>query len=211
MMKDLVVKLAKKVEPLYDTNGGHDFAHVKRVLMIAEKIAKGVKNVDLDILRAGVLLHDVARKMEAEGKCQHHEIKGSEMAPEILRSIGFPEEKIAAVVYCVRVHRKSKRLKAETIEAKILQDADKIEIFGAVGIARTFADLSARGMLLHSNKSRKLTYFEDTNSNSILEYLRSLLMATPEKFNTKGGWKFIKPRVNFIRRFIVQFEKEWRE
>jgi len=210
-MKDLSIKLAKEVEPFYDKNGAHDLAHVKRVLDIAEQIAKTEKGVDLDILRAGVLLHDIARKMEEEGKCENHAIKGAEMAPELLRNIGFPEDKIKAVQYCVLVHRKSKRIKAETIEAKILQDADRIEIFGAVGIARTFADLSARGMLLHSNKSRKLTYFEDTDSDSILEYMRSLLFATRKKFHTKKGWDIIKPRLEFIRNFIVQFEKEWRE
>ena len=95
--------------------------------------------------------------------------------------------------------------------AKILQDADKIKIFGAVGIARTFAELSTKDMLLHSNKSRKLTYFEDTNSDSILEYLRSLLFANSKKFNTRAGWKLVKPRIDFIRKFINQFEKEWKK
>jgi len=209
-MKYSIERLEKEVEPFYDKNGSHDFAHVKRVLSIARRIARKEKNVDMDVLTAGVLLHDVARKMEAEGKCKNHEITGAEMTSKILRKIGFPEDKINEVVYCVRVHRKSKGIIPETIEAKILQDADKIEIFGAVGIARTFAELSARGLLLHSNKSRRLTYFEDVNSNSILEYIRSLLFATSKKFNTKEGWKIVNERVNFLKVFIKQFEKEWK-
>lgn len=208
-MKRYLLKLEKEAEKYYSNEGGHDFAHVKRVLNIAKEIAKTEKNVDLDILTAGVFLHDVARQMEEEGKCKNHAEKGAEMTPIILKKVGFPKEKISQVAYCVRVHRKSKGLKAESIEAKILQDADKIEIFGAVGIARTFAHLSNKGMVLHSNKSRKLTYFEDTNSDSILEYLRSLLFANPNKFNTKGGWKIVKQRIIFIKKFIAQFEKEW--
>ena len=65
-------------------------------------------------------------------------------------------------------------------------------------------------MLLHSNKSRKLTYFEDTDSNSILEYIRSLLFATREKFHTRKGWILVKERLKFLNAFVKQFDQEWR-
>lgn len=209
-MKDLEIKLEKEVIKHYDKNGGHDFNHVKRVLDIAKVIAKTEKNVDKEVLTASVIIHDVAKRMEEDGKIRDHAIKGAGMSYYLLDKIGFPKNKIEKVAYCIRVHRKSKRMNPETIEAKILQDADKIDVFGAVGIARTFADLSARGMFLHRNKSRKLTYFEDTETDSILEYIRSLLFVTREKFHTRQGWKIVQNRLKFLKSFINQFDKEWR-
>src|SRR3989338_5056042 len=131
MTKDLEIQLERAVERHYDKNGGHDLDHVKRVLSIAKEIAKSEKKVDSDVLIASVFLHDVAKRMEEDGKCKDHALKGAEMSHQILRKIGFPEHKIEKVAYCVRVHRKSKGIRAKTIEAKILHDADKIEIFGA--------------------------------------------------------------------------------
>ncbi|MBU0907624.1 MAG: HD domain-containing protein [Nanoarchaeota archaeon] len=209
-MKDLEIKLENEVAKYYDKSGGHDIHHVKRVLALAKRIAKKEKNVDLNVLIASVFLHDIAKRMEENGECSDHAIQGVKMSHSILKKIGFPENKIEEVAYCIKVHRKTQKIKPQTIEAKILQDADKIEVFGAIGIARTFADLSARGMLLHDDESRKLTYFEDTKTDSILEYLRSLAFATPNKFNTKTGWRVVKERLKFVNQFVKQFDKEWK-
>jgi uncharacterized protein len=210
-MATLIEKLEKNIEPLFDKKGAHDMTHTKRVLKVALEIAKYEKNVDKDILIASCLLHDVARKLEDEGKCKNHEEEGAKIARNILEKINFPPNKIEEVTYAIKVHRKSKGIKPTTIEAKILQDADRIDIIGAIGIARTFAHLGNKdGMVLHSDSSRKLTFFEDTNSDSILEYIRSLLLATPKKFNTKGGWIIVKKRLKFLKLYINQFEKEWK-
>ena len=155
------------------------------------------------------MLHDIARKMEEEGKCKNHAEKGAEMTPKILRKVGFPEEKIKDVAYCIKVHRKSKGIKAKTIEAKILQDADKIDIFGAIGIARTFVDLG-KEMVLHSDESKKLKSFDDYDSDSIFEYVKSLLLVKKSYINTKEGKAILKERLKFIHKFVKQFEEEWK-
>jgi len=201
--------LEKEIAPYFDKTGSHDMTHTKRVLRVGIQIAKVEKNADMDVVRAACILHDVARKKQDTGKCKDHAEEGAKIAVKILRKIKFPEKKIKKVEYAIRVHSKSKGIKPKTSEAKILQDADRIDIFGAIGIARTFAHLAQKGMLIHSDKSRKLTFYEDTNSDSILEFLRSLLFARPEKFNTKTGWKIVKDRVKFLKKYITQFEKEW--
>jgi uncharacterized protein len=205
---DIQKVLEKEIAPYFDKTGAHDITHTKRVLSIGVQIAKGEKNADMAVVKAACILHDVARKKEDTGKCKDHAEEGAKIAVKILKKTNFPAKKIPKVEYAIRVHRKSAGIKPKTIEAKILQDADRIDIFGAIGIARTFAHL-AQKMLIHSDKSRKLTYYEDTNTDSILEFLRSLLFATPKKFNTKTGWKIVKERLEFIKAFIKQFEKEW--
>jgi uncharacterized protein len=205
---DIQKTLEKEIAPYFDKIGAHDMTHTKRVLSIGVQIVKREKNADMEVVKAACILHDVARKKEDTGKCKDHAKEGAKIAVKILKKIKFPEKKIRQVEYAIKVHRKSARIKPKTIEAKILQDADRIDIFGAVGIARTFAHL-ANKMLIHSDKSRKLTYYEDINTDSILEFLRSLLFATPDKFNTKTGWKIVKDRLEFLKKFIKQFEKEW--
>jgi len=204
----LIKRLEKEIEPHFDKKGAHDMTHTKRVLKVALQIAKYEKNVDKDILIASCLLHDIARKKEDENKCKCHADEGAKMAPIILKKIKFPIEKVAKVVYAIKCHRKSKGIQPETIEAKILQDADRIDIFGAIGIARTFAHLS-KTMVLHSDTSRTLVSFEDINSDSILEQIRSLLFAKRNKFNTQGGWKIVQDRLKFLKLFVKQFEREW--
>ncbi len=204
-----LAKLEKKVEKYYDVQGTHDFAHVKRVLRIARDITHTEKQADWQIVAASVLLHDVARKMESEGTCKDHALTGSEMARTILSQLRFPTHKIEAVAYCVKVHRKSKGIRAQTLEAQIVQDADRLEIFGAIGIGRTFMEF-AQAKVLHSDTSRKLTSVEDYNTNSIFEMVKSLTYARIAYFNTKRGRTIARERIRFITFFVAQFEKEWR-
>jgi uncharacterized protein len=210
MKRSMMKELIKYISSYFDKKGAHDMTHTKRVLKVALQIAKSEKNVDEQIIIASCLLHDVARKKEDEDKCECHAEEGARIAPRILRRIKFPENKIQSVVYAIKVHRKSKDIKPKTIEAKILQDADKIDIFGAIGVARTFAHLGNKtNMVLHSDSSRRLTSFDDYNTDSILEMLRSLELAKKKKFNTLAAWNIVQYRLNFLKSFIKQFEKEW--
>lgn len=206
---NLKKKLIKEISKYFDEKGAHDMSHTLRVLKTAEHIAKSEKNVDKEILIASCLLHDIARKKEDFSKIKIcHAEEGARMAQAILRKIKSPEWKIQRVTDAIKCHRKSSGLKAETIEAKILQDADRLDIFGAVGIARTFAQFAGKGVI-HSNKSRKLTSMKDYNTDSSLEMIRSLLLIKQNYFNTLGARKIIKQRLKFIKLFIKQFEKEW--
>jgi uncharacterized protein len=202
--------IEKTISRHFDKKGAHDITHTKRVLKVALSIAKHEKDVDKDVIIASCLLHDIARKKEDASRCKDHAEEGARMAPSILRKIEFPEDKIDAVAYAIRCHRKSKGIRPETIEAKILQDADKIDIFGAIGIARTFAHLATKkGTVIHSDFSRRLVSFKDYDTDSSLEMVRSLLFADRKTFNTRGAWIIVKDRLAFIRKFIQQFEKEW--
>jgi len=105
--------------------GKKRFAHIERVYALAIKMAKE-ENADLEIIKAASLLHDVARGKQSRGECKCHADEGSLMAREILEKLDFPKEKIEAVCYAIKVHRKAKGIKAKTKEAKILQDADRV-------------------------------------------------------------------------------------
>ena len=119
----------------------HDFAHVMRVYFMAERLARA-EQADLEIIRAAVLLHDAEGSETAggeEGRTNHHHAS-AEFARQILQSEGWSDERIEQVQHCIRAHRfRDQSEHPQTLEAKILFDADKLDVIGAIGVARTIA------------------------------------------------------------------------
>ena len=111
----------------------HDFDHVLRVTALAERIARA-EGAEVEIVRAAALLHDVARGAAA-GR-DHAEV-AAEQAREILKS--HPPEKVEAVARAIQQHRFRSGPPPDTLEARCLFDADKLESIGAIGVARAFA------------------------------------------------------------------------
>ena len=118
--------------------GAHGLDHTLRVRGLALTLAEK-EHADKEIVEAAAMLHDIARAKEDKNKGVCHAEQGAIEAEKVLSKLDFPKEAIAKVQYCITVHRVSKGLKAETPEAKILQDADRLDVLGAIGIGRVFA------------------------------------------------------------------------
>ena len=119
------------------TDSAHDKFHVYRVLYAAVDIAKHEKNVDIDVMLAACLLHDIGREAQYRDDTLCHAKVGSEMAYDFLLSTGWNGEKAAHVRECISSHRYRGDNPPVSLEAKILFDADKLDAAGAMGIART--------------------------------------------------------------------------
>jgi uncharacterized protein len=117
----------------------HGYDHVVRVYHMAEKLAEE-EGADLAIVRAAALLHDAAGSTPGgEKRSEHHEYS-AEFAAEVLKKEGWSSERIAAVQECIRGHRyRNNGAPPATIEARVLFDADKLDVLGAIGAARTIA------------------------------------------------------------------------
>ena len=115
----------------------HGFDHVERVYHTAERLAT-VEGADLEIVRAAALLHDASGSHPAEGadrETHHH--ASADFARQVLQGEGWPEERIQAVLHCIRAHRfRDDSQRPQTLEAMILFDADKLDAIGAIGVAR---------------------------------------------------------------------------
>lgn len=118
-------------------DSAHDKEHIYRVLYNALVIAKGEPGVDYDVLIAACLLHDIARPEQIRDPSLCHAAVGSEKAYTFLTGNGFSAEFAAKVRDCIRTHRFRKNDQPESLEAKILFDADKLDVAGAIGVART--------------------------------------------------------------------------
>ena len=141
-------------------HAGHQYSHVDRVYKLVDKISLEKKEVNRLVLLTAAILHDIARanekhqtfnpnfspinykikeilgfKKEHIGKC--HAKIGALWTTNYLKTINFPQKKIIEVANAIRTHRFSKGLIPETIEARILQECDKLDAIGAIGIIRT--------------------------------------------------------------------------
>ncbi len=117
-------------------SGAHGFDHTERVVRLCEVLGAG-EGADMAVLIPAAIFHDIARPIEEEIGIPHEEA-GARMAAAYLESIDYPADRIAGIVHAIRAHRYSSGIDPETLEARILSDADKLDAMGAVGIARTF-------------------------------------------------------------------------
>ena len=187
-------------------NGSHRYDHSLRVYNLGKYIA-AKEGSDMEIVQAACLLHDIGRGRK-KGIC-HAEL-GAQMSEEILNSLGFPEEKIQRVVYCVRVHRYSKGINPETLEAKILQDADRLEEIGAIAIARGLAEDIIKGKPLYDPIIEPNSiYVSGGNKTSINFLIEKSLKLKPEKFHTKTAQELAKNRYEFTEQFVKRVIEEW--
>ena len=209
MIKENFFKeLKEKVQSNFEEGGSHAFDHTERVYNLALKIGKKEK-ADLDVVRAAALLHDIARLKEDNKEIKCHAEHGAEMAEKILKEMKFPEDKIKQVVYAIKIHRHSKGIKAETKEAKILQDADRLDALGAITIGRMFSTGGELNMPLYNPKIR---FNKKTKSfyNSVLHgFYSKIFKITPNSFNTPEARKIAKERYEFVKLFVDRFLKEW--
>jgi len=165
----------------------HDFEHAKRVCSIAIHLAREEK-ADEDIVKAAALLHDVGYSIDEK----EHEKKSMEIAESLLGMTDFPKEKAKKVLECIREHRFSKSGKAMSLEAKILQDADRIDAIGAVGIARCF---------LWSGEHRKVL-------KDAIRHFDEKLLKLKDVMNTQSGRGMAEDRHKFMLEFLEKLEDE---
>src|SRR5712692_11838903 len=117
----------------------HGRSHIERVLRIALEIGRR-EGADLQIIELSAILHDIFANMEKHSGVEgfRHEVEASKEARKILRTLGLADKTVDAVCHCIESHRKrTGRIQPQTIEAKCLFDADKLDCIGAIGIVRS--------------------------------------------------------------------------
>lgn len=138
MSENPLLKVERKARKLMEgLPGSHDWSHVERVRRLAILISKA-EGADLEVVEAAALLHDIGRKYEYKDPRVNHADKSAELARPILEEAGFPPEKVDHVLKCIRGHRFRRKCELETLEEKIIYDADKLDSIGAIGVARAF-------------------------------------------------------------------------
>lgn len=130
----ICIEKARRLYPPDDS--AHGFEHVLRVLQLVRRIGLA-EGADMEILETATLLHDIARADELAGRVACHAQEGARRAREVLAE--YPADRVERVAEAIRTHRFRGDVPPDSLEARILYDADKLDAIGAIGIARAYA------------------------------------------------------------------------
>ena len=210
MTRELYQRIENYMRASMD-DSAHDCEHVYRVLYNALEIAK-TEAVDYDVLIAACLLHDIGRIDQIRDPSLCHAEVGSEKAYRFLLDIGLDESFAGKVRHCILTHRFRKALPPQTLEAKILFDADKLDVTGAIGIART---LMYRGTLTEPlyrilPDGRISDGSEDIGHSFFREY-KFKLEKLYDRFLTKKGAELAKERQAIAKAYYESLYREVNE
>ena len=171
----------------------HDAEHTRRVLFNALEIAQGDGELDLDVLIAACLLHDVARPDEAATGCDHAAV-GAVKAYDFLCSLGWPEDRAAHVREVISTHRFRGTKRPTTKEAEILYDADKIDSTGAIGVARSLFYNGEHHQPLYRLEGTRIAPPEGTRSGTFFDEYVVKLSKIPDVLLTERGRALVEKR-----------------
>ena len=198
-------------EKLKDAEAGHDWFHMQRVYKNALLIADG-EQCDLDVVKLGALLHDIADSKFHNGD----ESIGPKVAREFLESQNASEGIIVHVVNIIEnISFKGGNFekKFTSKELEIVQDADRLDALGAIGIARTFNYGGFKNRPLYNpdiapNLNMSKEEYKNSESPTLNHFYEKLLLLK-DKMNTETGKKIAEERHRFMELFLSQFYAEW--
>jgi uncharacterized protein len=200
-----VISIEEARQHYQGSDAVHDFDHVLRVLALAERLAPA-EGADLDILRAAVLLHDVARG-EAEGV--DHAQAGAETARRLLA--GHPSQRVETVARAIAAHRFRRGPAPDTPEARVLHDADKLDAIGALGVARAFAYGGRAGQRLWAEVPPGYQESEATRGeHTPVHEFHMKLARIQERLLTESARQIARERHAFMVAFFERLELEVR-
>lgn len=190
----------------------HGFDHIERVYRMAEKLAL-LEGADLEIVHAAALLHDSRGSDPNSGERLSHHEASARFAEQVLQAEGWPLERIRAVQHCIRAHRYrgEKENEPETIEAKVLFDADKLDVLGAIGVARTIGFAVQAGQPIYAEPTEQFVKEgvkqPDEPHSSYHEYLFKLRKVKNRLF-TSSARQLASARDAFLTEFYEQLRAE---
>ena len=206
MDSDIFGKIKKRAERFFSLSH-HDRFHTERVYNLAVRIADE-EHADVDVVKAAALLHDIARALEDEGKIADHALEGAKKAKEVLEAVDFPKEKIPEVLHCIEVHRFRNGMEAGSLEAKILQDADRLDIIGAIGIARVFTRGGWGNKPIHDPAIPPKDKYDGRSLTSV-NHMYEKILKVKDTFNTDTAKRIAEERHQFVEQFLERLLNEW--
>ena len=175
---------------------GHDFDHTLRVYRMAVRIAED-EGADLQQVSLAALLHDVDdRKLSPET------YENKDRAVSFLRENGMVEDEISLIVQIIsEISFSAGNGAPSTLEGMCVQDADRLDAMGAIGIGRAFAFGGSRGRRMHDP--------EGTDTTTTIQHFYDKLLLLKDRMNTETGKKLAGQRDVYLRTFLDEFYAEW--
>jgi len=196
---------------LHDAEGGHDWFHIERVYNNALLIAK-TENVDDFVVQLGALLHDIADSKFHNGD----ETIGPKVAREFLFNLNIDSttiEHVVLIIENISFKGGNEKQKFKSPELDVIQDADRLDAIGAIGIARCFNYGGFKNRQLYNpkvkpNLSMTKEEYKASTAPTINHFYEKLLLLK-DKMNTKTGVQLATKRHQYMEQFLKQFYAEW--
>lgn len=200
--------LIEKIRPYYQSQDpGHDWAHILRVVTTAQEIAEQEK-ANLSVVLPAAYLHDIVNVP----KNHPERLRASELAADkaikLLQEVAYPENTYTAIHHAIVEHSWSRGLKPSSLEAAIVQDADRLDALGAIGILRCAAvNIQMKGSFYNpEDPLAKDRPYDD--KSWMIDHYPVKLYKLPESMNTKAARRIADERVVFMRQFVDQLISE---
>ena len=194
-------KIAKT--KLAKNDPAHDFEHIMRVYRNAEKICK-TENGNKKLILSAVLLHDIVKIKNQKDSA----IKSAKLSEKILKENNFFDDEIKIISDAIREHSFSKGKIPSSIEGKILQDADRLDAIGAIGLARVFSFSGSNNRPFYDPKD-PFSRNRSVNDNKwALDHFFEKLLTLEKKMNTKTGKILAKNRTKILKNFLKELKSE---
>ena len=194
---------------LSNSPGSHDWGHTLRVHNLGLHIGR-IEGADLDVVGAAAFLHDIARPEQDASKGKIcHATKGAALASELLRKVPFPDGQQSNIIHCIRSHRFRENSKPETLEARVLYDADKLDSIGAIGIGRAFLFAGEVGARLHVPDVRAEETESYSEQDTGYREFRLKLSKIKDRMLTAEGRRMAGQRHAFMKAFFDRFLQEY--
>jgi len=197
--------LPHALEPSED--GAHDLSHLQRVWHNVRTL-HAEEAGDLDVLLAAVLLHDcVAVEKNSPLRSQASRL-AAEKASAVLADMDWPSAKINAVAHAIEAHSFSANIAPLTLEAKIMQDADRLDSLGMLGVARTFYIAGRMGSALYDPQDPQAKARDYDDKRFCLDHFQTKLLHLADGFQTVTGQRLARIRHDRLKDFMELFEEE---
>ncbi|WP_256664692.1 MULTISPECIES: HD domain-containing protein [unclassified Pseudomonas] len=188
-------------------DGSHDISHILRVWANVKKIQK-VEGGSLEILLAATILHDCVHVEKSSLLRSSASTISAARSREILKELNWDSQKIDLVTHAIESHSYSAGIAPQTIEAKILQDADRLDAIGAIGIARCFYVAGRMGSALYDPNNPQAVSRKYQDKKYAIEHFHVKLLNLSDDFKTNEGIRLAEIRALRLRRFVEEFMEE---
>lgn len=190
-----------------EADASHDRAHVERVVATARRLAR-TENAQMDVIVPAAWLHDcVVLPKDAANRAQASRL-AADAAGDFLKSEGYPDEWISDIEHAIAAHSYSGDVEPDTTEARVVQDADRLDALGAIGIARCFAVGGALEQFLYDPDDPFCDDRAPDDDTYTLDHFYAKLLRLPDTMQTEAGRTEANRRAAFLREYLDQLRDE---
>ena len=190
-----------------EADAAHDRAHVERVVTTARRLAR-TEDAQMDVIIPAAWLHDcVVLPKDAPDRIQASRL-AAEAAGDFLESEGYPDRWIPEIEHAIVAHSYSGDVEPDTIEAKVVQDADRLDALGAIGIARCFTVGGALDQPLYNTDDPFCETRPPDDDSYTLDHFYAKLLRLPDTMQTEAGRAAAKQRADVMRSYLSQLADE---